>query len=386
MKTIQQDKNSLLLRYPKLLICIFAVLYLDVALTAAYNTYDKKPRIIIPHPVFKIAYKKNSANQVHLGIGGKYSTITNSLGFKDKTSRHVALKSANHRILFMGDSVTNGWLLNYEDSFVGLIEKRLQTSQIEVLNGALPGDSPILYWRKTKYLIESEGLQFNEVVLFLGVDDYYDERRSYLTYNLNVRGREIYKENHRPFRNKLKDLPNRSLHLRWQIVNHTTLTHQVLNFLYDLIRGTNQIGGEGARHLAPKNERITSKKERTWALDKHLIYKQHDMDGIISMKKYLNRLLKLLRSNGISLTIAVYPNPSLAYQGDLKPAHVKIWEEWCQENSIKFISFFPDFIKTDISNTEKLQVLKQYYLPGDLHFNKKGHKVIAHRFIESYLN
>ena len=69
----------------------------------------------------------------------------------------------------MGDSFTEGIRLNYEDTFVGLIEKELNKKNIEVLNGGRESYSPIIYWRKIKYLIEELGLDFDEVVLFIDI-------------------------------------------------------------------------------------------------------------------------------------------------------------------------------------------------------------------------
>ena len=37
-------------------------------------------------------------------------------------------------------------------------------------------------------------------------------------------------------------------------------------------------------------------------------------------------------------------------------------------------------------NKEKFKTLKKYYIPKDVHFNKKGHRLIADKFIEMYLN
>ena len=85
--------------------------------------------------------------------GEKVQLHTNSLGFKDKSSRTVSLlptRDIKKRIVFIGDSFTNGFALEYEDTFVGIIDKELNKRSIEVLNAGVASYSPIIYWRKIK--------------------------------------------------------------------------------------------------------------------------------------------------------------------------------------------------------------------------------------------
>ena len=51
--------------------------------------------------------------------------------------------------------------------------------------------------------------------------------------------------------------------------------------------------------------------------------------------------------------------------------------ELLKENDVNFIHHFPDFIVIDQDNKEKFKTLKKYYIPKDVHFNKKGHRLIA---------
>ena len=80
----------------------------------------------------------------------KYKFITNSVGFKDKSNRNILKKNKFKRIIFIGDSFTEGIGYRYEDTFVGLIEHELKNTQTEVLNAGVASQSPILYLLKTK--------------------------------------------------------------------------------------------------------------------------------------------------------------------------------------------------------------------------------------------
>src|SRR6056297_1067703 len=108
-----------------------------------------------------------------------YRLRTNSLRFKDTAPRNVPLKADHYRILFIGDSFTEGVGVPYRQTFVGIIGEALSKYGIEVLNAGVVSYSPIIYWRKVKYLLETKGLDFDEVVVFLDISDVQDEARSY---------------------------------------------------------------------------------------------------------------------------------------------------------------------------------------------------------------
>ena len=73
-----------------------------------------------------------------------YPVRTNSLGFRDAAPRKVALSSDRRRILFIGDSFTEGIGAAWQDTFVGMVADALG-SEAEVLNAGVVSYSPITY-------------------------------------------------------------------------------------------------------------------------------------------------------------------------------------------------------------------------------------------------
>ena len=137
MKDSFKEKNSIFERNPKItIICTVLIfsLILDFLLTNAIQLIEKDEiKIRVKHPVYHHTFKKNSkstepyrGNKYTFFGGHKITIFTNSLGFKGKSIREVPLKSDNHRILFIGDSFTEGVSLDYEDTFVGFIDLALQ--------------------------------------------------------------------------------------------------------------------------------------------------------------------------------------------------------------------------------------------------------------------
>ena len=146
MKNSFKEKISMFERNPKItIICTVLIfsLILDFLLTNAIQLIETDEiKIRVKHPVYHHTFKKNSKSTESYR-GNKYTffgehkitIFTNSLGFKGQSIREVPLKSENHRILFIGDSFTEGVSLDYEDTFVGFIDLALQKKQIEVRIG-----------------------------------------------------------------------------------------------------------------------------------------------------------------------------------------------------------------------------------------------------------
>ena len=377
MRSSTNKHKSIFDRNPKttiILTVITIILVLDLALTRAYNSYLdlgylNKKTIVTKHDVYHHTFKKSKKAKVF-----NHKIYTNSLGFKDKVIRDVDLLSPNYRILFMGDSFTEGIWLDYEDTFVGMIDSALSKISIEVLNAGRSSYSPVIYWRKIKYLIENVGLNFNEVVVFLDLSDYKDEASFYdLTDELIVVPR-----------NKNKDEFHFNIVLNKKVIhrfilNNTTVFYFFANLIYDTL------------HLNTyQRNQMKSLIKPSW--DKQLLIERElnqnnreFVNGVSQMKKYMTNLAGLLKEHDQPLTIAIYPHPKEVF-GNPFESWVNIWTKWAHENDIDIINYFPDFIVIDQDNKEKLKTLKKYYITKDVHFNKEGNRVIANKFIQTYLD
>src|ERR1700709_1338270 len=88
----------------------------------------------------------------------RYRLITNSFGLKDAWARTVPLKSPSRRVLLIGDSFVEGIGMSFEDSFAGMLYRAGQqrSDKIEFLNAGVSSYSSSIYYKKIKYLIETE--------------------------------------------------------------------------------------------------------------------------------------------------------------------------------------------------------------------------------------
>ena len=317
-------------------------------------------------------YHHDLAKKVHVpnALWGnlKYEIFTNSLGFKDKSYREVPLVSISYRIVFIGDSFTEGIGMDYPNTFVGLIDKELSKKGIEVLNAGVNTYSPIIYWRKVKYLIEELGLQFNELVVFLDISDAEDDVKNY---TLDDQGNVILLESSEPVAAKGKT-KNQQGKLKNFIKTNSFLTYHLLNMIYDFLSSHQIIARESRSNLT----------RGTWTFDK-TIYDDWSHRGLEKMETHMDKLYELLNKHHIKLTVAVYPWPSQIYAGDLNSVQVQFWKKWCAQHHVNFINYFSYFVKGN-AEKERLQLIDQYFIEDDVHWNKRGHQMIANIFLSHY--
>lgn len=369
--------------------CILFV-FLDYALTKSYRIYKNlkisKPQgevIGKKHQVYHHDFIKNG--EYH-SKSPEYNVYTNSLGFKDRRIEDIVLKSNKKRILFMGDSFTEGFLKKYDDSFVGLISEDLSLDSIEVLNGAVSSYSTSIYWKKIQYLIEKVNLNFDEVMVFIDISDLHDEISTYIEKDGKVverKTKQLNKKKTGQSSNYIKDK------IVFFLKNNFLFTYKVTDFIHDFLRLNR-----------PDRLKYLNNSENpnpwSWLLKPDYFrgnwtwmkfndsYATSIEEGKFLMSSQMDSLLVLLNENKIKLNVAVYPWPNQIYYNDFNSLHVEIWENWCRENDINFMNFFPKFFNKSQSLRERMLIIEKYYIKADMHFNKAGNILIANEFLNFY--
>lgn len=305
----------------------------------------------------------------------KYKFITNSLGFKDKSNRDIEnITNLNKRIIIIGDSFVEGIGYEYEDTFVGLLDKEKYNQKIEILNAGVASQSPIIYFNKIKYFIEVEKLKFDELIIFLDISDIPDE----YFYNISYKD-GINKIN---FRDKLQDLliKNFSTYLLLDILFSN------LNFYKeDLILRyhASKLLDIEFNQVDEKNKNLFKSinvERGNWT---HNIseWNNHGNKGRDLAKKHLDKLVSLCNENNIKVALVIYPWPSQLYYDYEAALHRIYWQDWSKSKQIKFIDLFKYFQKKDPK-----KVIEKYFISGDIHWNKIGHKYIYEIILSEYFD
>jgi len=302
----------------------------------------------------------------------RYKVRTNSLGFRDRVVRDIPLVSPKRRILFIGDSFTEGVGVDYERTFPALIEDALvkRDASVEVLDAAAASYFPGIYLAKVRHLLNA-GLSVSEVIVCIDISDADDEAS------------EVYPpeapESASPvstataagaaptaapssgasapegahMTGALK--PNAFLVF---LHDHTLVTFNVLKALKDAI----------APPLPPEvvsPRGLWTVREDAW-----------ETFGAIGNERcvrHMDELARILAARKIPLTVAVYPWPAQVYFHDIDSKQVRIWRDWAARRGARFVNVFPAFV----TNDPPMETIHRYFIAGDVHWNEAGHRLVA---------
>ena len=323
-------------------------------------------------------------NKILYWAGLEYNFCTDNHGFRNSCSA-VKVREKNFDIVFIGDSVTEGVGLDYEDTIVGIINKNLKDKKIA--NLAASSYSTHIYNNKIKFLLEN-GYTFNEVFVLIDPSDIQDDTEIY-----KVSGNTVISKNRKiSFYNfyidKAKYLVKKTFPMTYEFLilfkkkfnfNKKNLNHIELNDKSNI----KNLGNEGKNTLKiklPKYEKEFKNidlRRLAWTYDKNINYGKIPVKESIKMSiNQMNQLYETLITKNISLSIVIYPlPPQLAFDKELS-MQVKIWEKFCFLKCKQFINSFPYFFEK-LNETSFLEVNNKYFIKNDVHFNKKGNQAIA---------
>lgn len=321
------------------------------------------------HPYFHHGLFSNQEAVAAWGTGEPYTVYTNSLGMFDREIRDVPLETSKHRVVFIGDSYTEGLGVPYEQTFAGRISNRVDTDHVEVLNAAAISYSPKLYYLKTRYLIEKVGLHFDELYVFIDISDIQDEI--------------LYAD-------FVPTEPTSSVELR-RTVDRFFKRHSFTYSSIDRLRRREQMDSRKARYNADGhppwlnyfwrdeiNEEAYGDPDFAlirglWTLSPKLMQSKWTLRGVESAREQMAKLVALCREHEIRVTIAVYPWTPQIEKRDIESVQAWIWRNFANKHDTGFIDLFPSLI-TALPYQE---FASRYILPGDEHWNARGHELVA---------
>ena len=294
------------------------------------------------------------------GFSLKKRLVTNSIGFRDFSIREISKEAKKKRVLLIGDSAIEGAGYDYEHTIGGLLQNHL-SEKYEVLNSAVGSYSPGIYFKKINHYIK-EGYSFDKAIIFLDPSDIIDE----MFLNFDADGNFIIDKSSKS--NFSNFLVNNFLIFR-TLLRVSDGTESLKNFLKLKYKASKKFN---KNYFDTTNEdtmyyRMTHVDRSAWTFDDSL-FKNYKI-GLQKSEKYLNKLIKLLRDNNIEINFILYPHPSQIAYEDLY--HQPYWINWAKKNNIDLISLYPEF-----QGDNKRKIIFDTFIFGDLHWNKKGTKII----------
>lgn len=379
------DRHTFLLSF-----LIFVVLF--VTGDRLLNEYYLPDAKGIENSYYHHGLRKNYQGTVSWGQE-KHPLYTNDLGFKDAQRRVVPRKADRHRVLFIGDSFTEGAGLPFEQTFVGMFKQALP--QVDVLNAGSVSYSPKLFYYRLKHLLEVEQLQFDELIVFVDISDISDE----IEYSIWTPVEESF----------LRRLDSwlRSISFTYKTLRNNLLNVEKNKLLQQLVQRVD--AGKKVSSQSPAKEGGVDPNQQTaartvdaveagpphvvmsadfrkkrvqerprWTFDK-AIYAKWGRVGMGLAQYHMDKVVQLMREHSIPMTLAVYPWPDQIRENDRISIQEAEWQRFCEEKGIGFVSYFEDFVREDPET-----VIQKYFIPGDVHWNEQGHSLVFEKLKTYY--
>jgi len=311
---------------------------------------------------------KNCFAFEHKGTTPAYNVKTNENGFRIGKK----FKPKNEKkILFLGDSFSYGFGVNYEDSIAGLIEKKTNY-KFEIVNFAAPGYSPSMnLYKLKKYLDKNKDLKIEKVFYILDLTDVHDESNRWS--NIKeiskpvIIDNTIEKEIEKTF--KLKKHFRTLRFLSYLINKNIRNLRKKIKKLFSNIE-TNEIDEKGTYWGAFTHtpySKIKKDNKNFWSQDINI--------GIKNIKLKLKEISDLIKPYETEFYIVIHP-----WRETLELGQNEFdWEMFSNDicvltNCDKLISFFDDVRNLKNKNPNWKS---EIYFKKDIHFNKKGNEMYS---------
>jgi hypothetical protein len=376
------------------LIFIFSFFIIDLSLTQLflfkfyYKKLEKQYASDLENRVlnkdYKYTFKKKSSFKSNY-IGHEYTVKTNNLGFRDYEIRD--LSKNNYYTIIIGDSFVEGVALEYEDTLVAQLNKKIKNSNIknyEFLNAGVASYSPYIYQRKVISIIkENPWLKTDRVILLLDKSDVPDE----IHYFDPIQRPEYFpiekaKYNFRYNEDFFDDLKRGDL---FRFIKKQTTTglflKQIGDFL-DLKRRNLRDRYKLSKKLGKSFFKISSKQVRAFRsinTRSHIANYFHgnlwetkgkksvniSIENIMILKNYLD-------NKNIELLVVLFPWPFEIANKTPRENYTNYIIQKLVRKGIKYTSVYKHFLKGDIYSN-----ISDNYIYNDLHFNRQGNKILS---------
>ncbi|MBG0799172.1 SGNH/GDSL hydrolase family protein [Methylocystis sp. L43] len=360
---------------------VFLALFVLVELGLHLKSADQNPLLGPPFvksairvhvPVYSHSLAANFDGEDQWG-GNRYHIRTNDLGFKDALNRAAPLKSDRRRVLFIGDSFTEGVALPYEQTFVGRFAAAFP--DIDVLNAGVSSYAPSVYFMKIKSLLDA-GLQFDEVIVYVDISDVQDEA---IYYRYGPDGKLEWT-------NFEKECPSPEATLViepswWARPSYILEYLEKDRIMRRAIKDVRRLSGaelvKAGMIYGPDRDR------GSWTYDpKAKCYGAMGIEGGVAKAiENMDRLHTLLSARGIPLSVGVYPWPQQLLYDQENSRQAQIWRDWCAGKCQKFFDHFPVFFAYKNAH---LNFLKDLFIWTDVHYNERGNDLLAQDLIANY--
>ncbi len=291
-----------------------------------------------------------------------YNVITDKYGYRVAQKKREYLKK--DKVVFLGDSFTYGFGVNYEDSIVGFLEKK--KTNYDFINLAVPGYSPSILKVKLEQLLK-RGVKPKKIFYIMDITDVDDEANRWLLKDdfeypviinneveYEIKKNFNYKKHFKMTRLLIYNL-NKTLRNIRKDINEKKFLEE------DKIIGKTHGGSFTHTPYAQLDKNFWSDND----------YKQ----GIRNIEKKVKSISDLANQINSEFYIIIFPWPETLEYGENFFSWQDFGNDLCKNSSCKkLINAFPEFEKIKRKFT---YWKKEIYFLNDVHLNPNGNSILA---------
>jgi len=389
----------MMIRLRNILIFIFLYFFVDLLMTQLflfnfyYNKLEKQfasdieNRILNPNYQYTFAKKKSFKSNY---IGQEYTIKTNNLGFRDYEVRDID-KDYNYTIV-IGDSFVEGVGLEYEETVVGHLNKKIRSYNIknyEFLNAGVTAYSSYIYLKKIVTIIkENPWLKTDSVIVVLDKSDIPDAQ-SYLDRPKSFPDKKV-EHKFKSTQFFLKDLKKGDL---WRFLYKQTTTGFVLKKIGDILdlkrrnlrdryllskrleKSFFKINIKQINALRSTNVRkgITNFLHGDLWETKTKKYLDFEIENVVLLKNFLDK-------KNIELLVVIFPWPFELVNETPRENYKNYVIQKLMNKKINYISAYKYFLDGDIYTN-----ISDHYIYNDQHLNGQGNSLLSDVIWKNYL-
>ena len=298
----------------------------------------------------------------------KYKVQTNSYSMRveDRLSKNIQKNKKG--VAFIGDSFVYGSGIDIQNHFITLVKKK--NNNYNYFNLGYVSYSPSIYYKKLKYLLEIEKLNFNKIFIFIDHSDIQDEGTFY---------RED--KNGNIVRKWLNDDQVKNKNFKYLFKNY----FKQHSFSYKLYENLNspKISSSVKNCLDQKDKnfkKYIDQERFGYSYISTINRKKWIIDGINKTKFYLDEINKLSKKHNIEIFIVAYPSALEVIDGisHKKSDHFILLKNWSNLNNVTLINTGEGFIKNN-----NVKDYLDNFIECDVHWNNNGHKIISNNILKN---
>jgi len=347
--------------FPSIILMIFIYFLLDLLITNIFlKKYDDGCYEI---EEYYYELKKNCSKKDQFKPSFPIVNVyTDEFGMRVGKSHLNKINSEN--ILIFGDSFTFGVGLEYEETFVGILQKKI--SNYNFYNHAVGSYSPSVHYYRLIKTLSNNKIVPEKIILFLDITDVYDEGNRWINNENNFKPllrTDEWKKN----LEKKNSFTKKNFKISVFIASKLNLNLRKYRSSVENNLGTNKYKIKTSFQGQFTYTNIKELNNIFWTEE---IFN----NGILKIKKNINLISDIARDKDIEFWLVIYPWAETIEFGQKEFDWEKFGDTLCDNNKCKLINTFPyfkDYAKKNKNWSQDLYFIK------DEHFNHKGNIIIA---------